>query len=130
VTATPAPPPLDIAKQLDSWGFNVVPAIALGKRPTERWKTFQDERTTGKLAAWFGGNRPCNFWTTTGSLIRRICLDCDNAYTEAYWREVIGPAVFDATTTVRTRHGCHKWAGGRCAACPVPPPSTGLGSMR
>lgn len=102
-------PPLDVAKQLDAWGFNVLPAATRTKSPIIKWKPFQRQRTTGKLSAWFGGARAYNYWTTTGSIIERICLDCDNEYTERYWREVIGPEIFDATTRVKTRKGHHYW---------------------
>lgn len=106
---TPVVPPLEVAKQLDAWGFNVLPAATRTKSPIVKWKQFQDQRTTGKLSAWFGGARTYNYWTTTGSVIERICLDCDNEYTERYWREVIGPEIFDATTRVKTRKGHHYW---------------------
>lgn len=106
----PAAEQFEHAQCLDAAGFNVLRASRQTKRPVGSWKKFQTERTTPYLKDWFCVREAdFNFWTTTGSLICRICLDCDNAYTEAYWREVLGADVFDATTTVRTRAGCHKW---------------------
>jgi hypothetical protein len=41
--------PLDDARRLASWGFNVLPAKRGGKAPTVSWQKYQDKRSDTQL---------------------------------------------------------------------------------
>lgn len=103
---------LSNARQLDGWGFNVIPAAAQGKSPLIDHKEYQDRRTSDKLSAWFTGSRAFNYWIATGLVSGIVVLDCDTAAAEAYWRDEVDIGeLLDSTVCVRTRKGHHYYFG-------------------
>lgn len=98
--------PLENARQLDQWGFNVLPAKVGGKSPQVPWRKFQDQRTSDRLHHWFEGKKPRNYWIATGRISGVVVLDCDTPAAEQFWRDRIGDAM-DQTACVRTRKGAH-----------------------
>lgn len=105
--------PLDEARRLASWGFNVLPAKHGGKAPIVSWAKFQDRRTDPQLGGWFSGGER-NYWIATGSISQVLVLDIDNEAAEAHWRNELeaytddeGRHILDRTAAVRTRNGHH-----------------------
>lgn len=102
----PKESPLDIARQLDALGFNVLPARHKGKAPQVEWQRYQNERTTDKLHLLFSGSRPRNYWILTGRISGIAVLDCDSPEATTLWRERLGE-VLDETASVKTGKGMH-----------------------
>lgn len=101
------PTALQNAQQLDAWGFNVLPAPHKGKLVSLKgWKEFQTTRTTDKLALWFSGATPRNFWIACGRASGIVVLDIDTDTAQAYWEERIGEQMAQ-TTCVQTSKGFH-----------------------
>lgn len=99
---------LDYARELASFGFNVIPAKAGGKAPIVDWKKYATEPAGDKqLSLWFGGARPVNYWIPCGQVSRCVVLDGDSAEAETFWRNELGE-LLDRTTCVRTSKG-HHW---------------------
>lgn len=99
-------PPVEIARQLDAAGFNVIPARYQGKAPQLKWEQFQERRTGPLLDQWFAGSKPRNYWVVCGAVSGIVVLDIDNDAAETYWRERLGD-LLDQTTCVKTRNGHH-----------------------
>ena len=99
---------LAYARQLDSWGLNVLPAKHCGKLPTVAWKQYINSRTTENLQQWFDGSRPTNYWVACGRVSGVVVLDIDSPEAEIYWRERIGESM-DKTACVKTSKGHHYW---------------------
>ncbi len=103
---------LDTARQLDSWGFRVVPVVARGKSPALRtWREFQEPEatTTAQLENWFTGRgERYNFGAITGRASTCVVLDVDNDETLAWFRRQEGVAeLLDATSCAKTAKGWH-----------------------
>lgn len=99
--------PLQAARKLDSYGFNVLPASAGGKAPQVAWQRFQEHRTSDKLKVWFAGAKARNFWIMTGRISGIVVLDCDNEAAVEWWAARVGQEVLDETTAVKTANGIH-----------------------
>lgn len=104
---------LDAARQLDEWGLNVLPARERTKAPLlPNWKQYQDERTSDRLATWFGPGSSRNYWIATGHISRVVVLDIDNPKAETYWRDQMGLAEqMDQTACVQTSEKSPGWHG-------------------
>lgn len=100
--------PLDVARQLASWGFVVLPAKFREKAPSVAWKDYQTTPPSeADLERWFGGVAISNFWILCGSVSRLVVLDCDSKGALAWAKEHIGKEILEATPCVRTTKGWH-----------------------
>lgn len=97
---------VDHALELDSYGWNVVPAPLGEKLPSIKWIEYQKQRTSSKLRSWFSGQQR-NYFIVTGAISGLIVLDCDNEATERWFRDKIGDELLDRTTCVRSSKGHH-----------------------
>lgn len=103
----PKSTPLTIAQELAAQGLQVLPAAYKDKAPIVPWTKFQERRTDGLLAQWFG-SQDRNYWILTGHMSGVVVLDCDNEEAERYWREEKGLGdELDRTACVKTRQGHH-----------------------
>lgn len=105
--------PLDEARKLAGWGFNVLPAKPGGKAPIVGWQKYQERRSDGQLGSWFGGGDR-NYWIATGAISGVVVLDCDSELAEQHWRAELEPYtdddgvhILDRTAAVVTRKGHH-----------------------
>ncbi len=99
---------VDTARQLDGWGFRVLPAR--GKRVAlATWEEWRDQPTGPMLATWFSGRgERYNFWVMCGRPSGVVVLDVDNDETLAWFRRQDGvAALLDQTCCVRTAKGWH-----------------------
>lgn len=101
------PTALENARELASWGFNVLPAR--GKSPAIKWQEYERKRTDQELSRWFKPGSQFNYWVLCGGISGWICLDCDSEAGEAFWRHNLGDEILDATTCVQTAKGKHYW---------------------
>lgn len=100
--------PLTIARQLDSWGFNVLPAPLKQKSPRVEWKRWATDRCTRMVPSWFTTKGESNYWVATGGVSGCYVLDIDNATADRWWRDVVGfNEEMDATVRARTSKGTH-----------------------
>ncbi len=100
--------PLDVARQLASWGFVVLPAKFREKAPSVAWKDYQTTPPSeADLERWFGDVAISNFWILCGSVSRLVVLDCDSKGALAWAKEHIGKEILEATPCVRTTKGWH-----------------------
>lgn len=106
-TAT-AETPLSIARQLDAWGFNVLPTPIKQKSPRVEWKKWITDRSTRMVPSWFTARGESNYWVATGGVSGLYVLDIDNAAADRWWRDVVGfGEQMDSTVRVRTSKGTH-----------------------
>jgi len=99
--------PIDIALELDSFGFNVLPVRFREKAPSVPWKKYQTTRTTDKLDAWFRQSAASNFFIICGRCSCCVVLDIDSSLGEAWAEKYIGREILDKTTCVKTAKGHH-----------------------
>jgi hypothetical protein len=99
--------PIEEARRLAGWGLNVLPAAVGGNHPQIEWKPYQEQRTDSKLAVWFAGDRPRDYWIATGLISGCAVLDCDNQEAVDYWRAKLGAEVLENTPTAKTKRGRH-----------------------
>lgn len=99
---------LDVALQLDGWGFNVLPANRGEKAPLLKWQQYQHQRVSDRLRQWFGGNRSFNWWVMTGRISCSVVLDIDSPQAEEYWQQRLADELA-ATTCSLTAKGHHYW---------------------
>lgn len=100
--------PLAIARQLDSWGFNVLPAPLKQKSPRVEWKRWTADRCTRMVSSWFTTKGESNYWVATGGVSGCYVLDIDNAAADKWWRDVVGFSEdMDTTVRARTAKGTH-----------------------
>ena len=102
--------PLAVARQLDQWGFNVLPAASQQKTPTVEWKRWVTSRASHMVDSWFPAKPVArvNYWVATGGVSNCYVLDIDNPAADRWWREVAQFGdVMDATVRARTAKGVH-----------------------
>lgn len=104
---------LEQAKLLDALGFNIVPASTTDKMPILPWKGYQTERTSGKLAGWFGGAKGNQhaLCIITGKVSGVAVLDVDSAAALDLMVEVIGQEALDAAPHCRSPKAARKGEG-------------------
>lgn len=69
---------LEAALSYLSYGWSVIPAAELGKRPIVRWRAYQDDLPTEKqLYKWFSRWPKANLFVVTGAISNIVVLDVD-----------------------------------------------------
>lgn len=98
-------------RELSEQGAWVFPLPAGGKNPGDlgiRWKNTWIERGRNPwpqlAAAHFDAE---GLWLATGQISKRVALDIDRPEAGAYWRDKIGPDLYDRALKARTRKGHH-----------------------
>lgn len=98
-------------RELYEQGVWVFPLPAGGKNPGElgiKWKQTWIDKNRNPYpqlaAAQFDAE---GLWLATGQISKRVVLDIDKPEAGDFWRDRIGPAVFDAALRVNTGKGYH-----------------------
>lgn len=104
------PSALSTARELNAYGFNVLPVHPRQKAPFVPWKKWAVQPTTSMLPTWFSdaSASESNYWIACGGVSNVYVLDIDNQEAERWWREVVrfGDSM-DTTACVKTAKGHH-----------------------
>jgi hypothetical protein len=106
-------PALGKAQALSLFGFSVIPVPHRQKKPTLKWKAYQERKPTSEeLVEWFGnGHGEQNIAIITGVVSGVVVVDADSPEAEA-WVEQNLPATPWKVKTKKGTHHFYRHPGG------------------